>query len=63
MKKKSLFVCCLLIILTTLGACSSKSEDDPNVQSIKTVLNEALTAPNEQLVNALLDPIEKLQSG
>lgn len=63
MKKKSLFICCVLIILTTVGACSSKSKDDPNVQSIKTVLNQALTAPNEQLVNAILNPIEKLQSG
>ncbi|MCA9766530.1 hypothetical protein [Carnobacterium mobile] len=63
MKKKSLFLCCVLIILTTLGACSSKPENDPNVQSVKTVLNEALTAPNEQLVNAILDPIEKIESG
>lgn len=63
MKKKSLFLCCVLIILTTLGACSSKPENDPNVQSVKTVLNEALTAPNEQLVNAILDPIEKKESG
>lgn len=62
MKKKSLFICCLLIVLTTVGACSSKTEEDSNVQSIKTVLKEALTAPNEQLVTALLYPIEKLQS-
>lgn len=63
MKQKNLFICCVLIILTTVGACSTKSENDPNVQSIKTVLNEALTVPNEQLVNAILYPIEKLQSG
>lgn len=63
MKKKSVFICFLLIILTTVGACSSKSEEDSNVQSIKTVLKEALTAPNEQLVNAILGPIEKVQSG
>lgn len=63
MKKKSLFIGCLLIILTTVGACSSKTDEDSNVQSIKTVLKEALTAPNEQLVNALLYPIENLQSG
>lgn len=62
MKKKSLFICCFLIVLTTVGACSSKTEEDSNVQSIKTVLKEALTAPNEQLVTALLYPIEKLQS-
>ena len=62
MKKKSLFIGCLLIILTTVGACSSKTDEDSNVQSIKTVLKEALTAPNEQLVNALLYPIENLQS-
>ncbi len=63
MKKKSLFIGCLLIILTTVGACSSKTDEDSNVQSIKKVLKEALTAPNEQLVNALLYPIENLQSG
>lgn len=63
MKKKNLFICCLLIILITVGACSSKSEEDSNVQSIKTVLKEALTAPNEQLVNAILDPIERIESG
>lgn len=63
MKKRSLIICCVLIILTTVGACSSKSEEDSNVQSIKTVLKEALTAPNEQLVNAILDPIEKIESG
>lgn len=62
MKKKSLFIFCLLIVLTTVGACSSKTEEDSNVQSIKTVLKEALTAPNEQLVTALLYPIEKVQS-
>lgn len=62
MKKKSLFICCFLIVLTTVGACSSKTEEDSNVQSIKTVLKEALTAPNEQLVTALLYPIEKVQS-
>ena len=43
MKKKSLFICCFLIVLTTVGACSSKTEEDSNVQSIKTVLKEALT--------------------
>ncbi|MER2225437.1 MAG: hypothetical protein ABS916_00155 [Carnobacterium sp.] len=57
-----MFICCFLIVLTTVGACSSKTEEDSNVQSIKTVLKEALTAPNEQLVTALLYPIEKLQS-
>mgnify|MGYP006360790155 FL=1 len=62
MKKKSLFIFCLLIVLTTVGACSSKTEEDSNVQSINTVLKEALTAPNEQLVTALLYPIEKVQS-
>lgn len=63
MKKKNILMSFLLVILIILGACSSKSEDDSNIQSIKTVLNEALTAPNEKLVNTILDPIEKLQSG
>lgn len=63
MKKKNILISFLLVTLIILGACSSKSEDDSNIQSIKTVLNEALTAPNEKLVNTILHPIEKLQSG
>ncbi|MCA9765885.1 MAG: hypothetical protein KC455_05655 [Carnobacterium sp.] len=63
MKKKMVFICFLLIGFTTIGACSAKNTDDSNIPSIKTVLNEALTAPNEELVDALLKPIEQLQSG
>lgn len=58
-----IFVCFLLIGFITIGACSTKDTDDSNIASIKTVLNKALTAPNEELVDALLKPIEQLQSG
>lgn len=63
MRKKILVHCFLFIILITIGACSSKSEDDPDIQAIETVLKKALTAPNKKLVAALLKPIEQLQSG